>query len=80
MIGGALGAAYIGGIYNATSSSGVAVFINSSGKLGTQTSSLRFKEQVRDMGDSTSALLKLRPVTFLYKPEYDEGGARCNMV
>ena len=37
------------------------------------TSSLRFKEQVRDMGDSTNALMKLRPVTFLYKPEYENG-------
>ena len=25
------------------------------------------------MGDSTNALMKLRPVTFLYKPEYDKG-------
>ena len=25
------------------------------------------------MGDSSSALMKLRPVTFLYKPEYDKG-------
>ena len=25
------------------------------------------------MGDSTSALIKLRPVTFLYKPEYANG-------
>ena len=25
------------------------------------------------MGDITSALLKLRPVTFYYKPEYDKG-------
>jgi Chaperone of endosialidase len=25
------------------------------------------------MGDSTSALMKLRPVTFLYKSEYDKG-------
>ncbi|MDR3746618.1 MAG: tail fiber domain-containing protein [Acidobacteriota bacterium] len=38
-----------------------------------QSSSLRFKEKVRDMGDSTNALMKLRPVTFLYKPEYDKG-------
>jgi hypothetical protein len=34
---------------------------------------MRFKEQINDMGDSTSALMKLRPVTFLYKPEYDKG-------
>ena len=71
--------AYFAGIYGSTSSSGVPVYINSDGLLGTQTSSLRFKEQVRDMGDSTSPLMKLRPVTFLYKPEYDKGDrAHCN--
>lgn len=58
-------AAYIAGIYGSTSSSGVPVYVNSDGRLGTQTSSLRFKEQIRDMGDSTSPLMKLRPVTFL---------------
>jgi len=41
--------------------------------LTTTTSSLRFKEQVADMGDSSDKLLQLRPVTFLYKPEYDDG-------
>ncbi len=66
-------ATYIAGIYSQTSSSGIPVYINSYGKLGTLTSSLRFKEQVRDMGDRTDALMKLRPVTFLYKPEYDSG-------
>jgi len=66
-------AAYISGIYGSTLSSGISVYVNPDGQLGTQTSSLRFKEQVRDMGDSTNALMKLRPVTFLYKPEYDRG-------
>ncbi|MGA2370633.1 MAG: tail fiber domain-containing protein [Candidatus Korobacteraceae bacterium] len=66
-------AAYIAGIFGSTSSSGVPVFVNSSGLLGTLTSSMRFKEQINDMGDSTSALMKLRPVTFFYKPEYDKG-------
>jgi hypothetical protein len=65
--------AYMAGIYVSTLSSGVPVYVNSLGQLGTQTSSLRFKEQIRDMGDSTNALMKLRPVTFLYKPEYDKG-------
>ena len=65
-------AAYIAGIYG-VNVGGVPVQINSNGQLGTQTSSLRFKEQVRDMGDITDALMKLRPVTFLYKPEYDKG-------
>ena len=41
--------------------------------MGTLTSSRRFKEQIADMGDSSSALMKLRPVTFLYKPEYSNG-------
>jgi hypothetical protein len=36
-------------------------------------SSLRFKDQIADMGDSSDKLLQLRPVTFLYKPEYDDG-------
>ena len=66
-------AAYIAGIFGSTSASGVPVFINSDGLLGTLTSSMRFKEQINDMGDSTSALMKLRPVTFFYKPEYDKG-------
>jgi trimeric autotransporter adhesin len=64
--------AYIAGIYG-SASGGVQVYINSNGQLGTSGSSLRFKEQVRDMGDSSSSLLRLRPVTFLYKPEYDKG-------
>jgi hypothetical protein len=66
-------AAYIAGIHGSTSASGIAVYVDSNGQLGTTTSSLRFKENVRDMGDSTDALMKLRPVTFLYKPEYANG-------
>jgi hypothetical protein len=65
--------AYIAGIYGANISSGTAVYINSNGQLGTLTSSRRFKEQIRNMGDSTNALMKLRPVTYFYKPEYDKG-------
>jgi hypothetical protein len=66
-------AAYIAGIYGATSAGGVPVYINSNWQLGTLTSSRRFKEQIHAMGDSSSGLMKLRPVTFLYKPEYDKG-------
>jgi hypothetical protein len=47
--------------------------VDSNGQLGTIVSSRRFKEQIRDMGDSSRALMNLRPVTFLYKPEYDKG-------
>ena len=64
---------YIAAIYGLTSASGVPLYINSDGKLSTLTSSLRFKEQVRDMGGSSCVLMKLWPVSFLYKPEYDNG-------
>ena len=36
-------------------------------------SSRRFKEQITDMGDSSSKLFQLRPVNFFYKPQYDDG-------
>jgi hypothetical protein len=58
---------------NSVDGNGIAVYVDSTGQLGTTASSLRFKEQVRDIGDSTNGLMKLRPVTFLYKPEYDKG-------
>ena len=65
---------YIAGIYGRpVGSTSATVLVDNTGKLGTILSSRRFKEQIRDMGDSTSALMKLRPVTFLYKPEYDKG-------
>jgi hypothetical protein len=64
-------ATYIAGISGATSSSGVAVYVNSNGQLGTTTSSARFKEDIRDMGDSTNGLMKLRPVRFRYKKDID---------
>ncbi len=66
-------ATYIAGIDGATSSSGVAVYVNSSGQLGTLTSSLRFKEDVETMGDASGDLMKLRPVVFHYKAPYDDG-------
>jgi hypothetical protein len=67
------GGTYIAGIYGATASSGVEVYVNTSGQLGTVLSSGRFKEQITDMGDTSSRLLQLRPVNFFYKPEYDDG-------
>lgn len=65
--------AFIAGISGAGISSGSQVFVSSSGQLGTITSSLRFKEDVRDMGDASDDLMALRPVTFYYKPSFDDG-------
>jgi hypothetical protein len=63
---------YVAGI-SGVSVTGAAVFVNGSGQLGIVPSSRRFKEQITDMGDSSSKLLQLRPVNFFYKPEFDDG-------
>lgn len=70
---GAQSATYIAGIHGVTASSGVEVFINSSGQLGTVTSSRRFKDDIRDMGSASAKLMKLRPVTFRYKQVAESG-------
>ncbi len=67
-------ATFIFGISGATSAGGVAVFVNGSGQLGTLTSSARFKDDIHDLGEGSEGLLKLRPVSFRYKPELDPTG------
>jgi hypothetical protein len=64
---------FIAGISGQTSPSGVAVLVNFAGHLGTTTSSRRAKDEIRDMGVASDGVLKLRPVTFRYKPEHDDG-------
>ena len=39
-------------------------------------SSSRFKEDIHNMGEATTNLMRLRPVTFHYKKEYDSGDGR----
>jgi Chaperone of endosialidase len=51
----------------------IAVVIDSKGQLGTVSSSRRFKEDIEDMGDASSGLLALRPVTFRYQKPFDDG-------
>src|SRR5207249_7549418 len=65
---------YIGSIFGQTSSDGVAVFIDSAGKLGTLTSSRRFKEGIKPMEQASEALFALKPVTFHYKKGIDPQG------
>jgi Chaperone of endosialidase len=66
---------YIGQIFGVTSSGGTAVFINSDGKLGTATSSRRFKEEIEPMDTASEALFALKPVTFRYRKDIDPNGA-----
>jgi hypothetical protein len=64
---------FIAGIANSTVAD-VPVFINpTTGQLGVSTSSARFKLNIRDMEGASSGLFQLRPVTFVYKPEYSNG-------
>ena len=61
-------ATYVAGIYGVkTATAGTAVFIDSSGQLGTVSSSIRYKEDVQPMASASERLLKLRPVQFRYK-------------
>ncbi len=58
-------------VFNRTSAVGAAVFVNSSGKLGTITSSRRFKEEIEPMAQASEGLFALKPVTFRYKKGID---------
>jgi hypothetical protein len=64
---------FIAGISGATVPGGAAVVVDSSGHLGTTTSSARFKEDINDMGDSSDKVMLLRPVTFRYKQSASDG-------
>jgi len=67
-------ACYIKSIFGQTSAGGVAVLVNSDNKLGTQTSSNRFKEAIKPMDRHSEALYSLQPVTFRYKNDIDPNG------
>jgi Chaperone of endosialidase len=67
-------ATFIAGISGTTSPGGVGVFINGNGQLGTATSSRRVKEGIREIGEESAGLMRLRPVAFRYKPQIDPVG------
>jgi hypothetical protein len=62
---------YIGNIFGQTVSGGSAVFVAANGRLGTTTSSRRFKEDVKPMAEASEGLLALQPVSFRYKKQVD---------
>jgi hypothetical protein len=65
---------FIRGISGNIAAGGAAVYVESNGHLGTLTSSARFKDEVKPMGNASEALLALKPVTFRYKSEIDPAG------
>ena len=64
----------IAGIRGTTVATGIAVLIDSNGRLGTTTSSARFKDNIKSMDKASDAILSLRPVTFRYTHELDSQG------
>ena len=70
-IGDAQSQCYIDGIRGITpiNPDAVAVLIDSAGQLGTVSSSIRFKENVLDMGSESSSIMDLRPVKFNFKDD-----------
>ena len=67
-------ACYMRSIFGQASASGVPVLINSSNRLGTMTSSKRFKENIKQMDTASDRLFALKPVTFRYTKEIDPAG------
>jgi len=65
---------YIAGIDGVTVPGGVGVIVDSSGHLGTITSSARFKEAIKPIDESSEAILALKLVMFRYKHELDPDG------
>jgi hypothetical protein len=62
---------FIAGIRGVTTgvANAVPVLIDSAGQLGTMSSSLRFKKEIKPMDQASEAILTLKPVTFHYKSD-----------
>jgi hypothetical protein len=69
-------ACYIASIFGQTSAKGIPVLINSVNRLGTTTSSKRFKAEIKPMDNASEALYALKPVAFRYKKEIDPAFSR----
>ena len=69
-------ACYIGSIFNQTAAFGSPVLIDANSKLGTLTSSKRFKEEITPMNKASETLYGLQPVTFRYKKDIDPAQIR----
>jgi len=69
---------FISGIRGITTvnNDAIAVLIDSAGQLGTISSSERYKDDIEDMDDYSSALMDLRPVTFTWKNSNNKGMQR----
>jgi hypothetical protein len=65
-------AAGINGVQTGLSNA-VPILIDGNGQLGTANSSRRYKEDIQGMGEASSGLMRLRPVTFRYTKPFMDG-------
>ena len=73
-------ATFIDGIYGINvRGPNLQVYVNSGGQLGTNTSSRRFKEEIKPMDRVSEAILALKPVTFHYKTDA-KGTAQFGLI
>jgi len=54
-----------------------AVYVTSDNRIGTLSSSRRYKDEIRPMGEVSGAIHSLKPVSFRYKKEIDAKRALC---
>jgi hypothetical protein len=64
---------FVAGIRGSTIRLGSVVMVDSNGQLGVLTSSARYKQDITPMGDASSRLMNLRPVSFRYKEPDSDG-------
>src|SRR5262249_38301793 len=59
---------YVGNVFETSvDPDDLPVLIDATGRLGTQSSSRRFKDEIRPMDKASEVILALKPVTFHYK-------------
>jgi len=73
---------FISGIREVTTGvpDAINVMIDSAGQLGTVSSSRRFKDQIKPMGQASAAILGLKPVTFHYKSDPAGAGPQFGLI
>ncbi len=65
--------AFVAGIRDVSVTGGQAVLVDKAGQLGVVLSSSRYKRDLQPMGEASSAILQVHPVTFRYKEADGEG-------
>ena len=69
-------ATFVAGIRGVAITDGQPIGVSANGQLGVRPSSLRFKEAIKQMDNTSAVILSLRPVAFRYKKELDPRGTQ----